>query len=656
MPPIRRLACILGAALASLPASAHPLDALTGPEMTRAVGVLRAGGQLTTGKVAVVTLEEPAKLDVLAWRPGTALPRRAMVRVLQQRTTYEGVVDLATGRVARWAAVPGVQPSFLLGEVFGAVEIVKTDAGWRAAMAKRGYTRFDHILCNPLAVGYVADPAERGRRLMNVPCFDAAGARNNTFGRPIEGLMALVDLADRKVVRLIDLGVVPVSRTTPQHDYASQHAYRPLLKPVVQATPQGSNIRMAGGEIAWDNWRMHVRMDRRVGPVLSVIRWDDRGRFRSIAYQIAASELFVPYMDPAQTWSFKSYLDAGEYGLGLLASPLVPGRDCPATAIFRDATFTDDDGKPITIARAMCIFERNMGDPAWRHTDPFTQDLESRPSVDLVLRAVAVVGNYDYILDYVFTQSGEIEVRVGATGIDAVKGVHTQRMSDATAAADTAVGTLVAPGLVAVNHDHYVNFRLDLDVDGTANTAVVDRIVPERIEGDPGRRSLWRLVGEAKRSAGPVDVGHDGYLRIESDKVGPLLGHHPGYDLMSGHGATSLLSPDDPVQARAGFTSAATWVTNYDAAQRYAGGEFANQSGPGEGVTAYAQASPALAASTDIVVWQTVGFRHVTRAEDWPVMPTLWHSFRLRPHNFFEADPALDVAPDFARAPRATRP
>src|SRR3954451_18993098 len=36
----------------------------------------------------------------------------------------------------------------------------------------------------------------------------------------------------------------------------------------------------------------------------------------------------------------------------------------------------------------------------------------------------------------------------------------------------------------------------------------------------------------------------------------------------------------------------------------------------------------------DIVAWYTPGFHHITRTEDWPVMPTHGAGFSLMPHNF----------------------
>jgi primary-amine oxidase len=45
----------------------------------------------------------------------------------------------------------------------------------------------------------------------------------------------------------------------------------------------------------------------------------------------------------------------------------------------------------------------------------------------------------------------------------------------------------------------------------------------------------------------------------------------------------------------------------------------------------------------DIVLWYVFGIHHVTRPEDWPVMPVDTVSFWLKPDGFFDRNPALDV-------------
>jgi primary-amine oxidase len=47
----------------------------------------------------------------------------------------------------------------------------------------------------------------------------------------------------------------------------------------------------------------------------------------------------------------------------------------------------------------------------------------------------------------------------------------------------------------------------------------------------------------------------------------------------------------------------------------------------------------------DIVVWVQFGINHVPRIEDFPVMPCEILKVALKPVNFFEKNPALDVPP-----------
>ena len=48
---------------------------------------------------------------------------------------------------------------------------------------------------------------------------------------------------------------------------------------------------------------------------------------------------------------------------------------------------------------------------------------------------------------------------------------------------------------------------------------------------------------------------------------------------------------------------------------------------------------------TDVVLWYVFGIHHITRPEDWPIMPVDTVSFWLKPFGFFDRNPALDVPP-----------
>ncbi|MFC4245267.1 hypothetical protein ACFOYW_18000 [Gryllotalpicola reticulitermitis] len=45
----------------------------------------------------------------------------------------------------------------------------------------------------------------------------------------------------------------------------------------------------------------------------------------------------------------------------------------------------------------------------------------------------------------------------------------------------------------------------------------------------------------------------------------------------------------------------------------------------------------------DIVLWTTFGLTHFPRPEDWPVMPTDYVKFTMKPYGFFDRNPALNI-------------
>lgn len=616
----------------------HPLDPLTAAEIAAARVILREAKHVDdASRFAFVALREPAKAEVIEWRRKRgAFPRRAFAAIRDRGKVYEAVVDLIQRKVDSYAEIHGVQASFLLEEFMGVGDIVKADAGWQAAMKKRGFESFDAVACMPLSAGYFDVPEEKGRRLVRVPCFDGRSTRN-VWGRPIDGLLAVVDLGERKVMKLVDGGIVPIPEAPAEYPRrANASAPARVAKP---------GFEVKGHEVRWERWRLHARLDARAGLVVSMVAWDDGDKVRPILYQGNVAELFVPYMDPDPLWYFRSYLDMGEYGLGKLTSTLITGVDCPPNAVYLGDAQADDVGAPQVREQVVCFFERATGDVAWRHYDFLDGTNESRTSRELVARSVATIGNYDYVFDWIFRQDGTIRVNVGATGVAEVKAVVPRGAASPGGAAATAYGHFVADHTVAVNHDHFMSYRLDFDVDGTKNSLVVDEIHATKSPQGP-RKSLWtarsRVAKRESEAKLHMSMEHPALWRVINPDVSKVGGSPTSYELHAGHTAMSLLSADDFPQKRGGFTAYSLWATAYDPRERHAAGDYPNQSPGGEGLPAWTAKDRPLE-GTDLVLWYTLGFHHVVRAEDWPVMPTSTHGFELRPFDFFPRNPALDL-------------
>lgn len=640
----------------SAQAPRHPLDPLDWSEYWTVLEVIRSAGHLDQEtKFPFVTLREPAKDLVWQWTPGQPIPRSAFAVVRQGAATYEAVVDLAAGTLASWTEKKGVQPNWTDDEFEAVDDAVKKHPDFIAAMTKRRITDLAFIDCIAIPQGFFDTGEQRGRRIASVFCEDARGVRN-TYTRAIGGLTVVVDMVSQKVLRVVDEGAVPVPATKSEYDRASLGPPREVPGPIQVSQPLGPGFRMDGHMVEWQGWSFHLKPDTRVGMIVSTVRYRDGDRARSVLYQGSLSEIFVPYMDPSFAWYGRNFIDAGEFNAGGLTKPLLPGRDCPDYAVYLDFVLAGGDGRPRTRSNLICVFERAAGDVSWRHGADHGDAIASRPQRELVARAVAVLGNYDYLFDWVFGQNGSIRVGVGATGIAEVKMVRERGaiLADASGSSGgrrvsdraDAYGRFVAPNLVAVNHDHYFSFRLDLDVDGPTNDFMVDRLKTVTLPMDSPRRSIWvadeimaRTESDAKLT---IDYAHPAMWRVTSPTHHNAVGYPTSYQLMPGSNGSTLLSPDDYPRRRAGFIDHHLWVTPYSPDERYAAGDYPTLSPAGEGLPKWTLANRSIA-GRDIVLWYTVGLHHMVRAEDWPVMPVLWHTFELRPFDFFDQNPAMDL-------------
>ncbi|XP_078173871.1 amine oxidase [copper-containing] alpha 2, peroxisomal-like [Carex rostrata] len=418
--------------------------------------------------------------------------------------------------------------------------------------------------------------------------------------------------------------------------------------------PQGRGFQIDGHNVRWANWAFHLGYDVRAGAVISLASIYDAKMetYRSVLYRTFVSELFVPYMDPAEEWYFRTFFDAGEYGFGLWAFPLQPSTDCPAHAEFMDGYYAGQDGKPVKVSNVFCIFERYAGDIAWRHTEigiPGQMITEVRPEVTLVVRMVSTVGNYDYVMDWEFKTTGSVQFRVSLTGLMEVKGTpytHTdQIISDQH-------GTLVAENTMAVYHDHFVTYHIDLDIDGTENSFQKLKLKPVKLSdfnSSSPRRSYWTVVTETAEteSDAQVNIGADpaADLLIVNPNKKTKMGNAVGYRLIPGSATgVSVLADNDFPQIRASYSKKQVWVTPYNKSEKWAAGLYTDQSRGDDNLATWSHRNRRIK-NKDIVLWYTAGFHHIPYQEDFPLMPMISGGFELRPSNFFERNPLINTKP-----------
>ena len=327
---------------------------------------------------------------------------------------------------------------------------------WREAMARHGIDDVSLVQIDVLASGGFGLEVERGRRVARAVAYLRRQPGDNGYAHPIESLIAYVDVDECRVLEIEQLDVKPI----PEADGAYAAGVVPArgdLRPIEITQPEGVSFAVEGNEVRWHRWSLRTSVDAQEGLVLHDVRFDGR----PVLHRASCAEMIVPYGESHPMHSWRTYFDAGEYGLGACTNSLALGCDCVGEIRYLDAHLVDREGRPRVVPDAICLHEEDAG-LLWKHSDHLAGRVEVRRARRFVVNSMVTVGNYDYAFRWYLHLDGSIECEVQLHGI-----VSTMALAPGEQPAGSSV---IDRGLAAPNHQHFFCFRLDLDVDGVENS------------------------------------------------------------------------------------------------------------------------------------------------------------------------------------------
>ncbi|HLH92360.1 MAG TPA: hypothetical protein VKX28_28350 [Xanthobacteraceae bacterium] len=672
-------ALALAAAWCAGPAAAtalHPLDPLDADELATVAAVLKKSGRFSAGtNFAWVRLDEPAKALVHAFKPGMDFPRRASLDAIDysQKKAFAVVVDVKAKQIVSVTDLAGAQPGLTDRDTDIATEIIDADPRIKAALIAHGLKIpgkvSDSVGVQFAPIGHDPSVDQHASRFVRA-FFGSDQDAINGFSPFVDGVMAIVDIYARQVVRFEDNAGVPSVHVP--HDIFDRRVRGPSERtPRLPRIRGGRDFTVAHNVVTWHDWQFRYGFNPREGLVLYQVAFDDQGRKRPILYRGSVSEIATAYGDASPFWSWLELFDEGVFGIGASAVAVEAGREVPANALLLDPVLADTE-KPAFAARQprrIYVYERDGGNLLYYAQGELTFHARA---TELVIGTIASFGNYAYGLNWVFKQDGTFAFEVTLAGEVMTKFVPASDCTVCRAVAagpgpggesrtyvaqgDERDGTRVDPHLVAANHQHWFNLRLDFDIDGPANAVMENNLVHTGADAHPGADAHHAVAAGAGRGFSAshtvfgraVDAKRD--MNDETARTWTVYnpaatsheGRPSGYTLVPMEN-TMTVFPPDRAAGTAGFTFHHFWVTPYRDHQIHAAGAYPNGAGPDDADTLEHYADGASIYDKDVVVWYSLGMTHFPRVEDYPIMSNDRLVVTFRPDGFFTRNRALPL-------------
>ena len=205
---------------------------------------------------------------------------------------------------------------------------------------------------------------------------------------------------------------------------------------------------------------------------------------------------------------------------------------------------------------------------------------------------------------------------------------------------------MVDDNLGGPTHQHFFNVRLHMDVDGGGNSVTEHEFAPRSMgEGNPYGNvfdTKSRLLSTETDTGGLLDGATGRYWKVINPNEINLVGRPTGYKLVAMPSPLMLAQEGSAVRRRGGFATRHIWVTPFDAAEKYASGDYPNVHAGGDGLPRYVEQNRSIE-NTDLVLWHSFGHTHVCKPEDFPIMPVEYAGFMLKPNGFFASNISMNL-------------
>ncbi|KAK9802672.1 hypothetical protein WJX73_003875 [Symbiochloris irregularis] len=650
--------------------AAHPLDPLSPDEISQASAICNrhaADKGLPALRYNAITLQEPPKTLQLQFEAGllTQPPPRQALCIIELPNLFQVaqvLVNLGTpGSVALWQQAEGIQPMVSADDTEEAEEIVANDPGVRKILRERyGITDMSMVAADPWYYGdrYVSDPSLKGRFIQ---CFMYMrnAPQDNHYAHPLD-LVVNLELHSRRVLDCFmhdrPFAIPPTNANFVASLAQQERPWRTGLRPLNISQPEGPSFEVAGNAISWQKWNMRISFNYREGLVLHHVGYEDQGRVRPIMHRGSLVEIIVPYGDPRHPFEKKCAYDIVDYGLGFTSNSLELGCDCLGHIQYFDAVLNNSKGEPWIIKKAVCMHEEDHG-LLWKHVEYRTGHSESRRSRRLVLSFIATVANYEYGFYWYFYQDGGIQYEVKLTGCLSTNGLSAGEGPEPTH------GTLLAPGLNAQVHQHFFCARLDMAVDDPQGGAAIT-VTEVNVESDPeGPLNPYGVGFSAHETELQTELAARRRVDPSKSRVWKIKNYNSRNSMTGAPVSYKLVpAPSPPLYAlptssharRGIFATRNLWVTPHSEDESYPAGFHPLQAHGADGLEQWTSLDRNIA-NADCVIWHAFGVTHIPRIEDWPVMPVETTGFWLKPVNFFDANPGLDIPPEKNGASREVK-